>query len=65
MESKQDKNGWRIILEYLGFSGGRINVKRCPGWPRDRGGPPYPLARPGLSWATPKAVYALILAQES
>ena len=36
-ESKRDKNGRRIILEYLGFSGGRINAKRCPRWPRDRG----------------------------
>ena len=38
-ESKRDKNGWRIILEYLGFSGGRINAKWCPRWPRDRGAP--------------------------
>ena len=37
MESKWDKNGRRIILEYLGFFGGRINAKRCPGWPQDRG----------------------------
>ena len=36
-ESKRDKNGRRIILEYLGFSGGRINAKRCPRWPGDRG----------------------------
>ena len=36
-ESKRDKNGRRIILEYLGFSGGRINAKRCPRWLGDRG----------------------------
>ena len=47
-ESKRDKNGRRIILEYLGFSGGRINVKRCPGWPRDRGARPPPWVHPYL-----------------
>ena len=36
-EPKQDKNGRRIILEYLGFSGGRINTKWCLRWPGDRG----------------------------
>ena len=36
-ESKRDKNGRRIILEYLGFSGGRINAKQYPRWPRERG----------------------------
>ena len=36
-ESKRDKNGRRIILEYLGFSGARINAKLCPRWPGDRG----------------------------
>ena len=34
------------------------------GWPRDRGAP-SPWVRPGLLWATYKAVDALLLAQES
>ena len=42
MEFKRDKNGRIIILEYLRFSRERINAKRCPGWPRDRGRAPTP-----------------------
>ena len=45
-ESKRDKNGRRIILEYLGFSGGRINAKQCPRWPQDRGR----ALPPGRAW---------------
>ena len=36
-ESKRDKNGGRIFLEYLENMGGRINARRCPRWPRGRG----------------------------
>ena len=46
MESKWDKNGRRIILEYLGFPGGRINAKWCSRWPRDRGR----ALPPGRAW---------------
>ena len=52
-ESKRGKNGRRIILEYLGFSRGRINAKRCPRWPRDRG-TPSPRARL-TPWGAPPA----------
>ena len=48
-ESKRDKNKRRIILEYLGFSGGRINAKQCPSWPRDRGR----ALPPGNAWHSP------------
>ena len=55
---KLDKNGRRIILEYLWFLGSKINTRRCPRGPRGRG------ARPGPSWAPRKADGALLLLQE-
>ena len=54
-ESKRHKNGWRIILEYLGFSGGRINAKQCPRWPRDKGACQPPVRRLLLFFGRKKA----------
>ena len=45
-ESKRDKNGRRIFLEYLENMGRRINARRCPRWPRGRGRAPDPRGPP-------------------
>ena len=46
-ESKRDKNGRRIFLEYLENMGRRINARRCPRWPRGRGRACPPGRAPG------------------
>ena len=46
MESKRDKNGRRIFLEYLWYLGRRINARRCPRGPRGRGRAPDPRGHP-------------------
>ena len=52
-------------MEYLGFSGGRINAKGArDGQEIGEARPPPPLARLALSWSTRKAVDALLLPQE-
>ena len=58
MESKQDKNERRIILEYLVFPEEESTRNGA------RGGQEIG-ARLALSWATCKAVDALLLPQES
>ena len=45
-ESKRDKNGWRIFLEYLENSGRKIHARRCPRWPRGGGRAPDPRGPP-------------------
>ena len=45
-ESKRDKNGRKIILEYLGFLESKINARRCPRGPRGRGRAPDPRGPP-------------------
>ena len=52
MESKRDKNGRRIFLEYLENMGRRINARRCPRWPRGRGRAPDPRG-PLVRWLMP------------
>ena len=58
-ESKRDKNGRRLFLEYSENMGRKIHARRCPREARGR------WARPWPSWAPCKAVDALLRPQES
>ena len=55
----------QIFLIKLAFLHQKNSVHRLTGGPRGSGARPPPWAWPGLSWATRKAIDALILVQES